>query len=276
MDENRPNGPEGQQPPPPEQPPVNTTEPAPPCRTSGMAIASLVLGILGLCTCVTALPGLILGIIALVQTSRNRECLRGQGLALAGTILSGIAVLLTPMFAAILFPVFARARDKAQQTCCMDNAKQLSAALMMYEDDWDNRYPLAANWNEALAKYVKPGKSPNAWRKESRPWVCPAAKNKTEPSYAMNDKLSGIEESKINFLADTVAIYESESGRNQADGPGLFPNPPRHREGHAIGFADGHVKMVGPYETTALIWDPAATPPPAAETGNTKVAPPSG
>ena len=117
MDENRPNEPEGQQPPPPEQPPqtaVNTTGPAPVCRTSGMAIASLVLGILGLCTCVTALPGLILGIIALVQTSRNRECLRGQGLALAGTIISGIAVLFTPILAAILFPVFARARDKAQ------------------------------------------------------------------------------------------------------------------------------------------------------------------
>ena len=148
----------------------------------------------------------------------------------------------------------------------MKNAEQLSAAMMMYQNDYDGIYPLASNWNEVLPKYAK----------YNNIMVCPAAKDKTEPSYAMNDKLSGIEGGKITSIADTVGIYESESGKNQSDGPGLFPSPARHNDGYTVGFADGHVKMVAPTSTSELVWDPAATTPPAAGTDNTEVAPPSG
>src|ERR1035437_4067181 len=51
-------------------------------KTSGMAIASLVLGILGICG-ITALVGLILGIVALVKINRSGGRLSGQGLAIA-------------------------------------------------------------------------------------------------------------------------------------------------------------------------------------------------
>jgi len=80
-------------------------------RTSGLAIASLVLGILGLFTAgLTGLIGVVLGIIALVQIGDQRGRLGGQGLAIAGVVTSGCMILLIPIMAAVLFPVFARAR----------------------------------------------------------------------------------------------------------------------------------------------------------------------
>ena len=78
--------------------------PLPP-KTSGLAITSLVLGCLGLVTCgITSLVGLILGIIALVRINKSRGQLGGQGMALAGTIVSGAFLLLAPIPAALLRP----------------------------------------------------------------------------------------------------------------------------------------------------------------------------
>src|SRR5216684_173957 len=53
-----------------------------PPRTSGMAVASLICGILGLFTCVTAPVGLVLGIIANGQIKRSQGRLTGSGLAI--------------------------------------------------------------------------------------------------------------------------------------------------------------------------------------------------
>ncbi|MEI6392910.1 MAG: DUF4190 domain-containing protein [Verrucomicrobiota bacterium] len=74
-------------------------------KTSGMAITSLVLGILGLFTCgVTSLVGLILGIIALVKINRSGGRLSGNGLAISGICVSAIFVLMVPICAAMLLP----------------------------------------------------------------------------------------------------------------------------------------------------------------------------
>jgi prepilin-type processing-associated H-X9-DG protein len=270
MDEERQNQPEGQPP-----PMAQVASEPPPPKTSGMAVASLVLGILALFTCVTSLPGLILGIIALVQISRNPGRLRGQGMALAGTIISGLAVLLVPILAAILFPVFARARDAAIQTSCLNNVKQLSMAVQMYKTDWDNSYPLAENWNEAIGEYVRPSVAQKSSSKLSGVWVCPAAKSK-EPAYALNEMLAGVSEKDVNFPAETVGIYESLPGRNQVGGATLLPSPPRHHGGNSIGFADGHVKSVDAHETGGLVWDPKTTTVPQATTTPEEPKPTSG
>jgi len=50
-----------------------------------------------------------------------------------------IAIIAT--LAAILFPVFSRARAKARQNSCLSNQKQVSLALLMYADDWDEMLP---------------------------------------------------------------------------------------------------------------------------------------
>jgi len=74
-----------------------------------------VLGVLGLFTCGgTALFGLILGIIAMVKVGNSRSELRGKGLALAGVIVSGVFLLMVPIFAALLLPALAGAHNEAR------------------------------------------------------------------------------------------------------------------------------------------------------------------
>ena len=52
-----------------------------------------------------------------------------------------VVIAIIAILAAILFPVFAQAREKARQTQCLSNAKQLGTALVMYTTDWDECYP---------------------------------------------------------------------------------------------------------------------------------------
>ena len=98
-----------------------------PGKTSGLAIASLVLGALGLPTLgLTGLFGLILGLIAMGKIRRSQGALRGRELALAGTILSGVFLLMIPVMAALLLPALAQAKSKAQSINCINNMKQLA------------------------------------------------------------------------------------------------------------------------------------------------------
>ena len=52
-----------------------------------------------------------------------------------------VVIAIIAILAAILFPVFARARDKARQASCSSNLRQLGTAIMMYVQDYDERFP---------------------------------------------------------------------------------------------------------------------------------------
>ncbi|MDX1934099.1 MAG: DUF1559 domain-containing protein [Capsulimonadales bacterium] len=52
-----------------------------------------------------------------------------------------VVIAIIAILAAILFPVFAQARDKARQTSCLSNNRQMGIALMMYVQDYDEIYP---------------------------------------------------------------------------------------------------------------------------------------
>ncbi len=54
-----------------------------------------------------------------------------------------VVIAVIAIIAAILFPVFARAREKARQTSCASNLKQLGLAIAQYTQDYDEIYPLA-------------------------------------------------------------------------------------------------------------------------------------
>jgi len=55
-----------------------------------------------------------------------------------------VVIAIIAILAAILFPVFARARRAAQRTSCLNNLKQIGTGINMYESDWDDRYPLVS------------------------------------------------------------------------------------------------------------------------------------
>jgi hypothetical protein len=71
-------------------------------QTSGLAVASMVVGITSLCCPPLAPFGLVMGISALRQISRDRAILGGEGLAIAGIVTSGSVVGLLFLFFAIL------------------------------------------------------------------------------------------------------------------------------------------------------------------------------
>jgi len=79
-----------------------------------------------------------------------------------------VVIAIIAILAAILFPVFARAREKARQTSCLSNLKQLGLGLLMYAQDYDEALPATYQW------YVQGSDWPlYAWR----PCIFPYVKN---------------------------------------------------------------------------------------------------
>ncbi|MES2464353.1 MAG: DUF1559 domain-containing protein [Armatimonadota bacterium] len=72
-----------------------------------------------------------------------------------------VVIAIIAILAAILFPVFAQAREKARQTSCLSNSKQIGTSIIMYVQDYDETMPLAltyANWGawgDRLQPYQK-------------------------------------------------------------------------------------------------------------------------
>ncbi|RYX84685.1 DUF1559 domain-containing protein [bacterium] len=61
-----------------------------------------------------------------------------------------VVIAIIGILAAILFPVFSQAREKARQTSCLSNMRQMGNALMMYIQDYDEQTP--ANWVQTGSK----------------------------------------------------------------------------------------------------------------------------
>src|SRR5262249_30596523 len=91
-----------------------------------------------------------------------------------------VVIALIAILAAILFPVFAQAREKARGTTCLSNLKQIGSGLSLYLQDYDETYPLnqfdahgadckplGYTWKEAVRPYIQNGEV----------WVCPSAKH---------------------------------------------------------------------------------------------------
>jgi len=97
-----------------------------------------------------------------------------------------VVIAIIAILAAILFPVFARAREKARQTSCLSNLRQVGTALMMYMQDYDGNTPIlqlcgtaGINVNQlpqgALTPYIK----------NVNIWECPSGPK--DPCTASND-----------------------------------------------------------------------------------------
>ena len=80
-----------------------------------------------------------------------------------------VVIAIIALLAAILFPVFAKAREKARQTACLSNEKQIALALLSYSQEYDevNTLDLRGGlyWMDALSPYIK----------NEQIFVCPSA-----------------------------------------------------------------------------------------------------
>jgi len=232
-------------------PPILPNLPPPPTvapRTSKLAITSLVLGVLGILSCgITSLVGFVLGIVALVQISKNRERLSGQGLAIAGVIVSGILMLLVP---ALVLPALAKAMNKptaqTQRIICLTNLRQLMVTVMLHASANSNTCPPAATWCDAIQTEIGSDKV----------FQCTAGDKTQRCHYAYNAKLDDLDLNKISNPSRTVMIFETDGGWNVSGGSELLLKNPRHVNAVAVGFVDGHAEMVEESSLSQLQWEP--------------------
>ncbi|MCX7009287.1 MAG: DUF4190 domain-containing protein [Kiritimatiellaeota bacterium] len=191
-------------------------------RTAGIAIASLVLGILSV-TCLsihTGIPALILGIMAMNRVGKSAGTLGGKGQALAGVIMGGISFAMLPFVlgigAGLLLPAFSNARGAAMQAACMNNVRQCTLACQMYAQEHDNTLP--KNWDDVKA-YIGGETS------LQKVLHCHAEAG-TTVSYELVQP--GKRLADLGQTETAVIVRETKA---------------THRGKRAIGFADGHVEM---------------------------------
>jgi prepilin-type N-terminal cleavage/methylation domain-containing protein len=187
-----------------------------------------------------------------------------------------VVIAIIAILAAILFPVFAQVRDKARQSACLSNVKQIALGFAMYRQDWDGFTPFAGwegryyhdEWQFTIQPYLK---SAGVLR-------CPSDKTPFEErpvSYIFNNMMSWqrlpFSEAAVERPAEVVMLWDGYGPTSSAQeknpppvGGQLFPAAmyreytqwgeqarwladekyglPRHNEGgHAI-YMDLHAK----------------------------------
>jgi len=190
-------------------------------------------------------------------------------------VISIIAVL-----AAMLFPVFGQAREKARSTACLNNLKQLGTASIMYSQDYDEMVlphcfrdftdPSGAfyhYWFETIAPYVK----------NNQVFICPShrgavgghsfvgsygylcdgfAPNPADPNYTGLPFGGVYALSSIHRPSQLIMLGESEKATCRVcpayhthTFPPVWPVQDRHQGGSNLLFFDGHAKWLK-YEQT--------------------------
>ncbi len=148
-----------------------------------------------------------------------------------------VVIAIIAILAAILFPVFARAREKARQTSCLSNVKQISLSVLMYMGDYDEVLPFLyvsispSSQRTGLAQLVQP------YTKNAQVHNCPSSDGTvTEPisylehaSYGYNINLfmagnppAKRKMSQIKRPAEIVMMGDVMQDRNA---PGRFHTP---------------------------------------------------
>lgn len=198
----------------------------------------------------------ILGLIGLGQM----WCRRGFGraewvLAVVGIGLGGVATWTT-------VPAYIRQQNEYSQPRCLNNLKMISSAMDLYVQDWDGRPPPPANWNEVCADALGrlPRKMTTSTRRDLSIYLRCVRRKEIDkpgvPTYAMNAHVVGIDLLEIANPDEVPMFFESRPGRNLVGGPGLLPDPPRHKGSHDVLFCDGHVAACSTEGMHSLSWQP--------------------
>jgi prepilin-type N-terminal cleavage/methylation domain-containing protein/prepilin-type processing-associated H-X9-DG protein len=184
-----------------------------------------------------------------------------------------VVVAIISILAAILFPVFARARESARRASCVSNLKQIGLGVIMYTQDYDEHYP-SVNWSGGTYRWPSGStSSANPWYLKTYPYVksvqlynCPSADASLmwDGSYSKSGLLSY--GANIHFFtssgsqnlagvdkpSQTVMIVDSNFQSMEPffnDGAAPWWNVDRalldrHLSGSNFLFGDGHVKWL--------------------------------
>ena len=233
----------------PVAPPITPAPPGVPhmARTSGLAAASLILGILGFLSCgLTGLIGMILGICALVSIGKSPGYLRGQGMAVAGMVLSAVSLLSLVFYgvmAAVVLPQFAvAAEDEALEAMSISSLQTVAALSELYRSVHGDAFPPARDWIDAISV-------------NERSLAFPDDPHERR-AFSMNIMLDGRTLGELSDAANTVLYFETEPGGPLAGGPELMPYQSRFFGGYLIVYANGDLGMIPPHELRSLIWEP--------------------
>jgi len=204
-----------------------------------------------------------------------------------------VVIAIIAILAAILFPVFARAREKARQATCQSNMKQVGLGIMQYVQDYDERYPFFdygiagamatqtgsqwhSKWSYVLEPYIKSAAVFRCPSTRKGPWG--AAVNQSHdylvpawPGQAGSIWLWGCRDdmgypvttpatiAEVKAPASVIAVYESVAGQNgEVWGfftPELMGADPAFPMPHSEGgqFAFGDGHVKW-YRTSSLTW----------------------
>jgi prepilin-type N-terminal cleavage/methylation domain-containing protein len=117
-----------------------------------------------------------------------------------------VVIAIIAILAAILFPVFAKAREKARQTSCQSNLRQIGLGFVQYTNDYDEKYPVDVNWGATIYPYVK----------STGVYHCAddtntASASQVPLSYAFNQNISGYNQAVLSSSSVTVLATEFAS-----------------------------------------------------------------
>jgi prepilin-type N-terminal cleavage/methylation domain-containing protein/prepilin-type processing-associated H-X9-DG protein len=185
-----------------------------------------------------------------------------------------VVIAIIAILAAILFPVFAKAREKARQSSCLSNLKQIGLACQQYAQDYDERLP----WH---CRYI-PGAADaagNDWTGQITPYIknvqvfaCPSA-NRTGYcggyGYNLSRNSAGTQVGcdymalgECQYPAETIIVGDSDGTKwigcwTWANGIEQLDKPGRHNDGGNFCMVDGHAKWykVTYIDRTGGLWD---------------------
>jgi len=180
-----------------------------------------------------------------------------------------VVIAIIAILAAILFPVFAKAREKARQTSCLSNVRQIDTAMAMYAGDYDETYLRVASclppdWDLVVFMPWRPAVEP--YVRNSQVFYCPSGPRNTyipsqDTDYALNGyvacatpmamfpspaQMICIAERSNNPVYDCHEAF-CESVTYSPWEPNCFwPHlqPDRHLDGANYAFLDGHAKWL--------------------------------
>lgn len=199
---------------------------------TGLAVATLVVGIAGLVVCpLVGFIAIVTGTIALIRASNEPHRYGGRGMAIAGLVCGGTSVLLIPLYfcmggtmLSILLPSLSRARELSKRLVCASNMKAIGAAWKTYASDHPGEGIPTLDW-----LIDRGSMAPNQV-------ICPSS-DLTESNYVVVRYEPGDADRGMDNRA--VVMYEPASNHGGEGGNFLF--------------ADGHASFVRVPEHDQLV-----------------------